>query len=116
MLTPIISPRAASDLGTDAEYPRDVARAILRAERREPGSWLPYDVDAAAEWLGCDADTSRAILREIADAHADEGGDLCSDTDDTGCCSVCGVLLDRCAICGGVGYHRVSCPEVERAD
>jgi hypothetical protein len=56
----IISDRAAADLGTDASDARDVARAILRAESREPGSWLPWSAEAA-EWLECDGDVAAKI-------------------------------------------------------
>lgn len=57
----------------------------------------------------------REALRQIAeqlpahDDHAAAGGELCHDENDDGCCDTCGVLLDTCLACGGLGYHRTNC-------
>lgn len=45
-----------------------------------------------------------------ADAHADAAGKLCTD-DGTGRCRECGVGLDPCDACDGVGYHVDGCAE-----
>lgn len=42
--------------------------------------------------------------------HSWAGGDLCHD--EGGSCSLCGVSLDACLVCGGRGYHRDGCAEV----
>jgi hypothetical protein len=47
--------------------------------------------------------------------HASAAGALCTD-DGTGCCSTCGVSLDVCEQCSGVGYHQAGCSEVEVTD
>jgi hypothetical protein len=47
--------------------------------------------------------------------HANHGGDFCDEGPD-GCCSDCGVYLDRCNECGGKGYHRAKCAELDAPD
>lgn len=41
--------------------------------------------------------------------HPAAGGDLCLD-DGSGCCGGCGVSLETCPECHGLGYHRDGCP------
>ncbi len=38
-------------------------------------------------------------------------GSLCFEGFE-GVCVVCGVGMDLCEVCGGVGYHRQSCAEI----
>lgn len=47
---------------------------------------------------------------DVKDLHSDAAGALCTE-DDTGCCTECGVAMDTCAVCNGVGYHRAGCRE-----
>lgn len=38
----------------------------------------------------------------------------CTVDPETGCCSVCGVLHgDPCPCCGGSGFHKDGCSEIE---
>ena len=47
------------------------------------------------------------------EAHAQAEGRLCRD-DGAGTCAECGVgLWADCQSCGGWGYHRVDCEEIE---
>lgn len=43
--------------------------------------------------------------------HADYAGALCAPGSN-GCCRGCGVDLEPCEACGGIGYHRPGCAEI----
>jgi len=48
--------------------------------------------------------------------HSDAGGRLCKDENDDGTCAVCGVGLDKCETCDGLGYHFGGCPDSDATD
>lgn len=50
--------------------------------------------------------------RGLLEAHATAAGGLCAD-DGSGCCGACGVSLDTCPTCQGLGYHRAGCADSE---
>lgn len=54
------------------------------------------------------------VLTRTMRPHSEYRGDLCVDFLGTGCCSGCGVSLDTCPTCRGVGYHRSGC-EIDHA-
>ena len=58
-----------------------------------------------------------SLATDIAtcNAHADAGGDLCTD-DSRGCCVDCHVLLTTCPECQGIGYHRGGCESADVDD
>jgi hypothetical protein len=72
---------------------------------------------------GVDGRTLRSVRRDIdytldkqIDAtttdHSGAAGTLCHD-DGTGCCGDCGVCLEACDECDGIGYHADACPQID---
>lgn len=57
-------------------------------------------------------DRSMKRMETILREHSQAYGALCHDGGD-GCCEKCGVGLDECPKCKGIGYHRPECPEME---
>ena len=55
----------------------------------------------------------RPVSLDRLQLHAAAGGDACTDANGDGCCDVCGVHLEDCPDCDGVGYHRAECPQNE---
>lgn len=54
----------------------------------------------------------RTPLDHLIDFHTRAAGSACTDRGD-GLCEHCGVILEQCPECGGVGYHRVGCADGE---
>ena len=58
-------------------------------------------------------DDLRAADELASEAHAEAGGQLCTD-DGSGCCRECGVALgEQCERCLGRGYHFACCSLAE---
>jgi len=59
-----------------------------------------------------------AVLRQArepvaASEHHAHGGDACSWDPCTESCRECGVGACPCDACGGLGYHRVGCADID---
>lgn len=106
--------RAGLPVGDPSDGPacREVPDAIAAAEV------LPELAAGVLAWwdTGDHANTDlpvEALRRGVRPmlGHDRAFGSLCADPDGTGCCAECGVGLEQCDTCRGLGYHRPGCPD-----